>query len=104
MFSCNLRCRLIFLHGCSRTYRVASLRAGPVGRISYNLYRAVATAGATGALHRGPRAPTVFRGPPTDVHLITVAFNTVTLNTVTVDTGHLIPTSLSTATINPDDT
>ena len=38
MFSCNLRCRLIFLHGCSRTYRVASLRAGPVGRISYNLY------------------------------------------------------------------
>ena len=26
--SCNLRCRLIFLHGCSRTYRVASLRAG----------------------------------------------------------------------------
>ena len=38
VFSCNLRCRLIFLHGCSRTYRVASLRAGPVGRISYNLY------------------------------------------------------------------
>ena len=38
MFSCNLRCRLIFLHGCSQTYRVASLRAGPVGRISYNLY------------------------------------------------------------------
>ena len=38
MFSCNLRCRLIFLHGCSRTYREASLRAGPVGRISYNLY------------------------------------------------------------------
>ena len=38
MFSCNLRCRLIFLRGCSRTYRVASLRAGPVGRISYNLY------------------------------------------------------------------
>ena len=37
-FSCNLRCRLIFLHGRSRTYRVASLRAGPVGRISYNLY------------------------------------------------------------------
>ena len=32
------------------------------------------------------------------------AFNTVTLNTVTVDTGHLIPTSLSTATINPGDT
>ena len=29
---------LIFLHGCSRTYRVASLLAGPVGRISYNLY------------------------------------------------------------------
>ena len=40
MFSCNLRFRLIFLHGCSRTYCVASLRAGPVGvgRISYNLY------------------------------------------------------------------
>ena len=38
MFSCNLRCQLIFLHGRSRTYRVASLRAGPVGRISYNLY------------------------------------------------------------------
>ena len=38
MFSCNLRFRLIFLHGCSRAYRVASLRAGPVGRISYNLY------------------------------------------------------------------
>ena len=38
VFSCNLRCLLIFLHGCSRTYRVASLRAGPVGRISYNLY------------------------------------------------------------------
>ena len=38
MFSCNLRCLLIFLHGRSRTYRVASLRAGPVGRISYNLY------------------------------------------------------------------
>ena len=38
MLSCNLRCRLIFLHGCSRTYRVASLLAGPVGRISYNLY------------------------------------------------------------------
>ena len=35
---CNLRCQLIFLHGRSRTYRVASLRAGPVGRISYNLY------------------------------------------------------------------
>ena len=34
----NLRYRLIFLHGCSRTYLVASLRAGPVGRISYNLY------------------------------------------------------------------
>ena len=33
-----LRCLLIFLHGRSRTYRVASLRAGPVGRISYNLY------------------------------------------------------------------
>ena len=38
MFSCNLRCLLIFLHGRSRTYRVASLRAGLVGRISYNLY------------------------------------------------------------------
>ena len=38
MFSCNLRCLLIFFHGRSRTYRVASLRAGPVGRISYNLY------------------------------------------------------------------
>ena len=38
MFSCNLCCRLIFLHGRSRTYRVASLRAGPVGCISYNLY------------------------------------------------------------------
>ena len=35
VFSCNLRCWLIFLHGCSRTYRVASLRAGPVGRISF---------------------------------------------------------------------
>ena len=30
MFSCNLRCLLIFLHGRSRTYRVASLRAGSV--------------------------------------------------------------------------
>ena len=38
VFSCNLRCLLIFLHGRSRTYRVASLCAGPVGRISYNLY------------------------------------------------------------------
>ena len=38
MFSCNLRCLLIFLHGRSRTHRVASLRAGPVGRISYNMY------------------------------------------------------------------
>ena len=38
MFSCNLRFRLIFLHGCSRTHCVASLRAVPVGRISYNLY------------------------------------------------------------------
>ena len=38
VFSCNLRCQLIFLHGRSRTYRVASLRAGPVGRISYNMY------------------------------------------------------------------
>ena len=38
VFSCNLHCRLTFLHGRSRTYRVASLRAGPVGRISYNLY------------------------------------------------------------------
>ena len=32
----NLRCRLIFLNGCSRIYRVASLRAGRVG--SYNRY------------------------------------------------------------------
>ena len=38
VFSCNLRCLLICLHGRSRTYHVASLRAGPVGRISYNLY------------------------------------------------------------------
>ena len=38
VFSCNLRCRLIFLHGRPRTYREASLRAGPVGLISYNLY------------------------------------------------------------------
>ena len=38
MFSCNLRFRLIFLHGCSRTHCVASLRAVPVGRISYSLY------------------------------------------------------------------
>ena len=38
VFSCNLRCRLIFWHGRSRTYRVASLRAGPVGHISYKLY------------------------------------------------------------------
>ena len=38
VFSCNLRFRLIFLHGCSRTHCVASLRAVPVGRISYNLY------------------------------------------------------------------
>ena len=38
MFSCNLRCQLIFLHGRSRTHRVASMRAGPVGRISYNMY------------------------------------------------------------------
>ena len=36
--SCNLRCWLIFLYGRSRTYLVASLRAGPVGRILYNLY------------------------------------------------------------------
>ena len=35
VFSCNLRCLLIFLHGRSRTYRVASLRAGPVRRMSY---------------------------------------------------------------------
>ena len=28
----------ILLHGRSRTYRVANLCAGPVGRISYNLY------------------------------------------------------------------
>ena len=38
VFSYNLRCLLIFLHGRSLTYRVASLRARPVGRISYNLY------------------------------------------------------------------
>ena len=38
VFSCNLRCLLICLHGRSRTHRVASLRAGPVGRILYNLY------------------------------------------------------------------
>ena len=38
MSSCNLCCHFIFLHGRSRTYRVASMRAGPVGRISYNLY------------------------------------------------------------------
>ena len=38
MFSCNLRCLLISLHGCSRTYRVASLRAGPMCSIPYNLY------------------------------------------------------------------
>ena len=38
VFSCNLHYRLIFLHGHSRTYREASLCAGPVGRISYNLY------------------------------------------------------------------
>ena len=37
VFSCNLRCRLIFLHDCSRTHRVASLRAGPVGRITCTL-------------------------------------------------------------------
>ena len=36
--SCNLRCRLIFLYGHPQTYRVARLRAGPEGRISYNLY------------------------------------------------------------------
>ena len=29
VFSCNLRCQLIFLLGRSRTYRVASLRGGP---------------------------------------------------------------------------
>ena len=34
----SLCCRLIFLYGLSRTYRVARLRAGPVGHISYNLY------------------------------------------------------------------
>ena len=28
--------RLIFLHGSSRTYRKASMNAGPVGHISYN--------------------------------------------------------------------
>ena len=34
--SCNSRCWLIFLYGHSRTYRVASLSAGLVGRILYN--------------------------------------------------------------------
>ena len=37
----NLRCWLIFLHGrylTYRAYRVASLRAGLVGHISYNMY------------------------------------------------------------------
>ena len=38
MFSYNFVLPDDFLHGRSRTYRVASLRAGPVGRISYNLY------------------------------------------------------------------
>ena len=38
MFICNSRCLLIFWHGLSRTYRVASLRVEPVGRIPYNLY------------------------------------------------------------------
>ena len=38
MFSCNLRSRLIFLHGRFRTYRAASVHAEPVGCISYNLY------------------------------------------------------------------
>ena len=40
MFSCNLRCLLIFLHGRSRNLSLASLPAGPVGRavFSYNLY------------------------------------------------------------------
>ena len=33
VFSCNFRCLLICLHGRSRTHR-----AGPVCRISYNLY------------------------------------------------------------------
>ena len=37
MSSCNLSCQLIFLHGRSQTYGVASLHAGPVGRISYTL-------------------------------------------------------------------
>ena len=36
--SCNLRYWLIFLNGRFRTYRVASLHAGPVGRILYNMY------------------------------------------------------------------
>ena len=38
MSSCNLRYRFIFLHGRSLSYRVASMRAGPVSCISYNLY------------------------------------------------------------------
>ena len=38
MSSCILRCWLIFLPGRTQTYQVASLRAGPVGHISYNLY------------------------------------------------------------------
>ena len=38
MFSCNLRFRLISLPGHSRTYRVASLCAGPLSSILYNLY------------------------------------------------------------------
>ena len=29
---------LISSHACTRTYRVANLCAGPLGRISYNMY------------------------------------------------------------------
>ena len=39
MSSCNLHWWLIFLYDRSRTYHIDSLRAGPVGRISYNLYK-----------------------------------------------------------------
>ena len=38
VFRCILRCRLISLHGYSRPYRVAILRAESVGRTLYNLY------------------------------------------------------------------
>ena len=35
---CNLCCRLIPVNGQSLSYRVAYLRAGLVGRFSYDLY------------------------------------------------------------------